>query len=81
MGFKDLDANKLDDDLLEGVSGGKKAAGDLVNRKSTKKKFNNTLYSGQSYQAGNLLYQEDSNGKKTTTTIDGIEFNDDARLC
>jgi hypothetical protein len=53
--------NRIDDELLETVNGGGGKSRKLVFKSSDKSKVKkgNTLYSGQSVEAGNLLYKED----------------------
>ena len=78
MSEKNLENNQLNDDELMNVSGGKKTPDNLVYKGKDRPKASNTLYSGQSHQAGNLLYKDESDNK---TIIDGITFNDGPRLC
>ena len=74
-----LEEDKLDEEELEETAGGKKKAepSNLLYKATKKPKTTNTLYSGQSREAGNLLYNEEDKG----TTLDGIEFNSEPKLC
>ena len=71
-----IEANILNDDELDSVSGGKQVTENLVFKKSTKKKTSNALYSGESRKAGNLLYQDDDSSKRPS-----IPFDDGSKLC
>ena len=66
-----LNSNLLDDDALADVSGGKQMAESLVYKKGTNRKASKTLYSGESRQAGNLIYKDDDRVNPSEIPFDG----------
>ena len=72
-----LEEDKLDEEELEETAGGKKKADNLLYNSVKKPDLSKTLYSGESKNAGNLLYNEEDEG----TMIDGIRFNSEPKLC
>ncbi len=72
----------LDDEALDAAAGGTRRPSNLLSNNTQPPKINQTVYSGQSKQPDDPLYEsKDDDDLKKGTIIGGIPFNDDPRVC